>query len=327
MNSRGSILAFSFLAGLSLISCEDKLNDSAYVSAVFTAAWGEGMTKNAGQDSVNSLDILVFDADGCIMNSGRNQYGGSVRLDLPKNRQATCYAVANTHQDLSKVVSESQLLGMNSYLKDNVPDSFEMTGRATHTFNESGEIGIGLERFAVKVVLEGIRLSLSGTSWEASGIDHITITGIYLTNIVPYCNYGMTSLASPASWYNQMARIPNDAGSIVSECMDIAIPNGGCHSTEHVLYAYPNPTEDDHEGLPWSGRHTRLVVQGLLGDSVCYYPVTLPVLERNHCYSIHGLTITGAGSDDPDRYGNRTPLSFSVSITPWTTDEKIIDFS
>ena len=328
MNKWISILTLSFLAGVSTASCEDELNEPESVSALFTATWGECSSTKAGdEDKVNTLDILVFDSNGCIIASGRNPSGGSVRLDVPKNRSTTCYALANAHGELSGIVTENQLFEMRSFLKDNTPGSLEMIGKITHTFNESDEVEINLERFAVKVVLEGLKLQLSNPVWTASGIGQIKITDIFLSNVVPECHYDFSPVSGLTAWYNKMAQTPCESDNLISKNMELTIHNEGSDESKHVLYAYPNPTPADREGEPWTERHTRLVVQALLGNEVCYYPITLPVLEANHCYRIQGLTITGAGSDNPDRYGNRTPILFTVNITPWTSDEKCIDFS
>lgn len=324
-----SKLFLVLLAGVLLTSCGEKYGECDTVKAVFTAVWGESATRAAGtaagENVIGTLDILVFDTHGNLLTAGRNASGNQLVLDVPRG-SAVCYAVGNAHTSLSGVMTEAELLSRTSRLVDNGASDFEMIGRTSHTFDGADNVNIAIDRFAVKVVLDGIEVALSDPSWAASGVTSVSITDMYLTNVNPSVDYGLTSTGPTASWFNQMERQVGAADTYIYESVGTAVADGGADAGKHYFYCYPNPTVSDTEGGAWSARHTRLVVQAILGGMVCYYPITLPVLERNHCYTIQGLVITGAGSDDPDVLDIRAPLSFTVSVTPWNPLNHNVDF-
>ena len=72
---------------------------------------------------------------------------------------------------------------------------------------------------------------------------------------------------------------------------------------EHVFYPYPNPTKDDTYEATWAPRHTLLVVEVTFEGKKGYYPVVLPVLERNKTYVIDELVLRHRTS--PSRPGTR----------------------
>lgn len=330
MKDKMSKLFIALLTGGLLASCGQQMDDAKTVHAVFTAVWGESATKAAGtasgENGVNTLDILVFDTHGNLITSGRNASGATLVLEVPRG-EAVCYAVGNAKSDLMGITRESDLLAVTSRLRDTGAGDFEMMSDKTpHTFVGADNVDIELKRFAVKVVLDGVELALADPSWAASGVTSIEITDIYLTNVVPFCNYAVNSMAPAADWYNKMGHAASEVESLVYESMTAGIPQGGTNTGKHYFYAYPNLTVTDVQGGSWSGRHTRLVVQANLGGSVCYYPITLPELERNHCYTIQGLVITGAGSDDPDVLDSRVPVTFTVSVTPWDSVNHDVEF-
>lgn len=320
MRTRMPKLFLSFLAAMTVSSCGEMTDTSDTMPVAMTAS--------AGENSINTLDILVFDTHGNLVSAGRNPSGDAVVLDVPKGMTAVVYAVANSRNNLSLVSTEAQLASLESHLKDNDPGNFEMLGKSVQNLDGVDNLNIGIDRFAVKVVLDGIRLDLSDPVWASAGVNTIRITDIFLTNVVPGCNYSLTSVAAESDWYNKMdLDASSPAGALLHESMEVDVANGGSLAGKHSFYAYPNPTVADTGGGTWSARHTRLVVKAELDGSICYYPITLPVLERNHCYTIQGLTITGAGSDNPDVLDKRTPMSFTVDIAPWLPEDRNANFS
>ena len=77
------------------------------------------------------------------------------------------------------------------------------------------------------------------------------------------------------------------------------VSNEKPYEKEHVFYPYPNPTKDDNYDASWTPRHTLLVVEVTFESKKGYYPVVLPVLERNKTYVIDELVIRHRPGDVP----------------------------
>ena len=88
------------------------------------------------------------------------------------------------------------------------------------------------------------------------------------------------------------------------------------YDKKNTFYCYPNPESNDNFSSTWSPRHTRLVVEALLGDTRYYYPVTLPEIESNKIYDVN-LKITRPGSSLPDIEVDKFAVGFTVQVKDW----------
>lgn len=308
------LASFAFLAG-----CTVKEDAPSGNPAVTFTAGVPGATKSvgtpAGENSVSSLDILVFrSSDGSYVNSGRTS-GTTLQLTLEKGGM-DCYAVVNATQDLGSVRTSSELEAMLSQLSANSPSGMEMVGKKSATFDGDASVEIDVNRTMSRVVLKGISVAFASEAHRASSLE---VKAIYLVNVNPYQAYSLAPSAAPASdWYNRKGRVSCAADALIAEQYSRTMADGDSDGTQHYFYAAPNPTESDPQGGDgFSARHTRLVIEAELDGETCYYPITLPVMQNNHSYEIEGLTVTGAGSSDPDVPQGRALVEFTVTVRQW----------
>ena len=163
----------------------------------------------------------------------------------------------------------------------------------------------------------------------------ITIDNVMLTNVVGDQNFAGT--AAVRNWLNKMGR---KSGATVSSMIidgnsyyatnpeltfdkiGAELANGASHSpsTPYLLYGYPNSTSTDATGwaINFTARKTRLVVTAIINGTKYYYPITIDSPARNTAYTVE-LTITGIGSNDPDKPVEKGALSASISVEGWHT--------
>lgn len=286
---------------------------------------GGTMTKAAGtasgEDGVASLDILVYrSSDGNLVSSG-HATGKTLTMTLPAG-DYTCYAVANAMGSLAGAGTVSELEATVSRLSDMQVSKMEMVGKQDMTVGGSNvSVTIDVNRTMSKVILKDIHIAFSSAAYSSSVF---AIKSIYLINVCPSVTYFGASAAPAASaWYNQSKYVSSAVDGLVYESYAKTMADGESDGVKHYFYAAPNSVTDDVQGaVPFTARHTRLVIEATMDGQPCYYPITLPVMERNHCYEIGGLTITGPGSDNPDILQSRVPVSFSISVNAWGTESQ-----
>ena len=73
-------------------------------------------------------------------------------------------------------------------------------------------------------------------------------------------------------------------------------------------------------------KFTRVVIEGELNGITYYYPIAVPELERNNCYSLD-ITIKRPGSLDPDSDVEKGTLLATVSVLDWDiADNNVVEF-
>ena len=181
-----------------------------------------------------------------------------------------------------------------------------MSGSRSLEVSGSTSVEITIKRYVARVSLGRITNSLSGVYASREFV----VRGVYLTNVAGNTTYG---LSAPTLWYNKMGEDSNPAETLIS-C-------SGVSDGEYTFYPYPNPSESDASGGNWSSRHTKLVVEASIGGAICYYPIVLPVLQRNKTYTITELTVTMPGSDNPDIPIDKGSLNFNILVEDWETGQ------
>ena len=69
---------------------------------------------------------------------------------------------------------------------------------------------------------------------------------------------------------------------------------------------------------PFTAKQTVLTVVATVDNKIQYYPVVLnSALARNTSYTV-GLTITGLGSDDPDKPVTKGSIAVTITVDGWT---------
>jgi hypothetical protein len=145
--------------------------------------------------------------------------------------------------------------------------------------------------------------------------EDLTVQGIYLINVAGDNTYEAT--AAPASWVNQLGHKDAAYDALLYDAVTATVNNSTPYTVEHVFYPYPNPTEKANYGDEWAPRHTMLVVEVTFEGKKGYYPVELPILERNKTYVINELKITHRPGDKPYKPIETGEAVVQITVSDW----------
>ena len=256
------------------------------------------------EDRIESLQVFVFDPLGQIQNYGTSE-GNSLDLTCTTG-QKTFSALVNA-PSCTGIKSLEELRSMNSDFRDNSPGAFVMSGSLEEVLTASGSVDITVRRLVSKVVLNKVRNELR---FQQHREMDFVVTSVYLTD-VPDGRMYFGNMSSPdriASGCPQEESQESYISLLYDDLEDAAVRYGEAVSFGNFLYCYPR--------VDASEKPAYLVVEAILGDSRYYYPVALPQMESNKCYSV-SLTVTGPGSLSPDIPVERTEAAISVYVSDW----------
>ena len=310
MNYSKTIILASLLLAASCTQMENE-KEPFPVDEVVMITTKVGGASASGEAAVSNLQLFVFDSGGKFEIKGSGS-SSTIELGCSKGRK-TVWALAGA-PELS-VESEDELLSAATRLEDNAPGAFVMAGSRSLEVSGPADVDITVKRYVAKVSLGRIINSLNG----AYASKELVIRGVYLLNVAANTTYG---ISSPTEWYNRMAKESTPADELISRTgLSAVVPSGGSCELGCVFYPYPNPTQSNANGGLWSERHTKLVVEAGIGGEICYYPVVLPVLQRNRTYTISDLTLTMFGSDSPDIPIDKGTVEFNILVEDWETGQ------
>lgn len=213
---------------------------------------------------------------------------------------------------ISNIFSIEDLKEEITVLQDNNPGSLVMAGTKTVELTASSSVVVPVKRLVARVSIESIVPDFSLEQYRNADF---RITGIYLTNVAGDMHF--ISAGEPSIWYNAMENDSIDEDLIKSGEMSVSLVNGTAYQTVHHFYCYPNPFSEDSFSSEWCPRHTRLVVETELSGRICYYTMTMPVIESNHIYTVKELRITRPGSSDPELPVLPGDASFTIEVEDW----------
>lgn len=286
---------------------------------------------------VNKIEVLVF-RDGALDGYGvKSDFSVNpdlvVDVDCSKGTR-NIWAVINSDVTLNGITTENDLKALISQLKNNVGssslDNFVMLGSiANQSITGSSSINMYVDRIVARVWVKRITKNFSSAALQAATF---SVGRIYLTNVVNRFNLGGTFVpdATSAYWYNRMGYDDTAAQVAEKDALILRTGPGTIASATDIavsgaMYPYPNPTASTlvdgkyvgPEAGDWSIRPTRLVVEATVDGTLYYYPITLPVLEKNHSYEIPNLIITRPGSDNPDIPVDGVSAGFTIVVNDW----------
>jgi len=271
------------------------------------------------EEVVSSCRLYVFDKDGDLVD------GAVYDIDSDSGRAGFYlvsgiyyfYAFANDAGLPAKPSDVEELLSSTIYLGDNGVGSFIMGGSLEECSVESDvDLVIHLKRYVSK--FSYVIRNLAKDSSSVLKIDKIYLTNVAGTNDLSAGNVP----SSDGLWFNKMKYEHHsdaiDSLLLVPESdLKLYMDYGDTLVTAHSLYAFPNNRPNIYGSTQWSARNTRLVVEGEFADRHWYYPVTIPVVERNRHYHVD-LTVSGPGLADPeDPADKNTYVKVSVSVDDW----------
>lgn len=292
----------------------------AAANDITTAKSDEG---TAAERAVGSATFFVFNADGTL-DAAQTVSASSTTMTVTEGSGKSVYAVVNSKEDLSASCSSAaslEAMADASLTAEGGTDAFTMSGKVSGVdiSRTANSVGVPVERMAAKISIDKITNNLN------SAIGSLTIKRIFLANVAGSAYWfddGSTSV-----WMHKAGKNLTDLEWMCSGSLNATVAGGQSYSTPHVFYCYPNSTVTDSEEATWCPRHTRLVVETVIGGETYFYPISLNAIvsggeiQRNTLYDIQELTIKHLGSDDPDHNVSTGQVSFSVSVKDWDTVE------
>lgn len=273
-------------------------------------------TKSADADfdddhsEVSNVQFFVF--DGEVLDAYKKIGSATSTTMTVKSGDKTVWAVVNA-PDISNVTTLTQLKAVSSTLLNNA-SNFVMVGSNTGTVPSEDPIEIEVKRIASRVVVKKVTAAFSNPAYASMSCK---LVKMFLINAPGDINLELTS--APTTWYAKRAyeAVTGLTDHLSTSGSNYEL-NTSAFEAECRHYCYPNPTVADSQSTTWSARHTRMVIEVLLGSETFYYPITLPVLEPGKSYEIENLTITRKGSNNPDQPISLSDATFEISVKNWT---------
>lgn len=306
------------------ITCEDSMTKALPTYSTITAQ----KDVQPYEGTVNNVQVFVFGTDGKIQ--FYKHFGNSTNDVISTTAGNKNVWVVVNHPDLSSIATEDELKTKAVSLDNNSKtDSkgFLMTGFASCEVlsGETVSCSVPVSRLVSRVVL----CKVENCCPKAYG--DITVNRVYLTNVVG--NQQLDGGANPSAWCNVGGRANSDPQSIINgssyqaqyetltyfapaPASPLTIATNASDVVPRYFYSYPNPSAVTSDVLE-DGLQSKLVIEATVNGTVCYYPILLSnKLERNTTYSV-GVTITGPGSDDPNKLVKKGIIGVTVVPEPW----------
>ena len=184
-----------------------------------------------------------------------------------------------------------------------------MLGSTTKTVSGATSIQIPVKRFLAKVEIDKIDAALTTPALKSQDL---TINDITLLNVVGRTSYSFAGNASIA--YNEGKHTVSGADALTYDEVGAKIQTGGKvtpHTVPHYFYCCPSTAS--------AASTTRLSIKATLGSIPYYYTVEIPQPKANTLYKITNLKITGPGADNPNDIISKSSISFTITVTDWST--------
>ena len=308
-------LVTAALAALALASCTREQADidgqpvEVTVTILGTAPTRATGVTDANESKVSNLQVYVF-------NNGKledyQDAGAAMTAQLTATSgERTVWALVNAPA-LKDVSTESELKAKVSQLGDNKTDAFVMSGSTQQELKDGGTVPVTVKRIVSRVSVKKI-----STDFQYSlAQETLTIDGIYLINVAGDNTYAADG--TPGTWVNQLGHKDSGLDALLYDKLtSTTVTNAKPYTEEHVFYPYPNPTKDDVYDATWKPRHTLLVVEVTFEGKKGYYPVVLPVLERNKTYVIEEMVIRHRPGDVPYKPIETGDATVQITVNDW----------
>ena len=284
-------------------------------------------TNVAADDEVRvaNLQIFAFNAVG-ELEGYRNAVDATSVTFTASSGEKTIWAVVNA-PSMEQIQSLDALKASVTELTANARDAFVMTGSVTDELADGDVITITVKRIVSRVSVGKVTARYPDTPAFAG--KSLKLVGMYMLNVVGSLDFALEG--QPQSWLNKLAHSDAAADVFLYDALDNDLANGSSYEVEHVFYPYPNSVDASVKQLAadergtWSPRRSILCLEVEFGGEVGYYPVELPVIDRNKRYVIDELVLTrkpGSVPYDPIETGDAT---VSIEVSDWDTTIKLGD--
>lgn len=302
------------MAALTLLSCEREIIDTeskpveVNVTIQGTAHTRATSVSYSNESKVRNLQVYVFN-DGKLENYQNAGEAMTAQLTATSG-QRTIWALVNA-PTLDQLMTENELKAKISNLGDNKTDSFVMVGSTSMELKDQLTVPIMVKRMVSRVSVKKI-----STDFQlALAADPISIDGIYLINVAGDNTYAADG--TPGKWVNRLKHEDGDYDALLFDKVSVNVENKKAYEKEHVFYPYPNLTEKVTYEDTWEPRHTMLVIEVTFQGKKGYYPVPLPILERNKTYSIEEVVLRHLPSDKPYKPLETGDASVQITVNEW----------
>lgn len=302
------------LTALALLSCErEHVNAENKPVEVNVTILGTTPTRStsvtyANESKVENLQVYVFN-DGKL--EDYKDAGAAMTVQLTATSgQRTVWALVNA-PSLQNVMTESELEAKVSHLADNAPNAFVMAGSTSQELKDGLTVPITVKRIVSRVSINKISTEFQ----YALASESLSIDGIYLINVAGDNTLSVTG--TPGTWVNQLNHNDSNYDVLLYDKVTTTVDNNHAYEKEHVFYPYPNPTDKDSYESEWSPRHTILVVEVTFQEKKGYYPVVLPVLERNKTYVIDEMIIRHRPGNVPYKPLETGDATVQITVNEW----------
>ncbi len=300
---------------------------------LLSKATGAGHGVQMDDNTINTLEIFIFrinegKEDNGVLDGYRKftsqQLGDLTSLEVQTTTgKKLIYAVANAHRANWQGINTRTLFEQQTALlaNDNLKD-FIMVGSKEAELGLASTVAFSIQRIVSRVQVTSIKTAFAGGPYEGMSLKGVKA---YLTNVQGE-KYIFNGSGNNLTILNHKKYVEGDAANLAMAGMLYDNPavdiNDSGYTTPHSFYCFPNNIAKEEDG----NKFTRIVIEGQLNGVTYYYPVSIPELERNNCYTLD-ITIKRPGSLDPDSDVEKGTLLATLSVLDWDiADNNVVEF-
>ena len=302
-------------------------------NSLISKAVGAGHGVQEDDNTINTLEIFIFrvnpgQTDDGVLDGYRKftaqELGDLTGLEVQTTTgKKIIYAVANAHRTSWQGINTRTLFEQQTALlaNDNLKD-FIMTGAKEAELGLASTVAFTISRMVARVQVVSLKTAFAGGPYEGMTLNGVKV---YLTNVQGE-KYIFNGEGNNLAVLNHKQYVESDAAGcamngMLYDNLGIDLSDSG-YKTAHSFYCFSNDIADEDE----EKRFTRVVVEGELNGKTYYYPISVPELRRNACYTLD-ITIKRPGSGNPDSDVEKGTLLASVSVLDWDeADHNIVEF-
>ena len=217
---------------------------------------------------------------------------------------AMTWAGVRTYADLSKY---------SFSLKEDLPERPLLAGEKVLGEGVSRVADLQMRTSLVRIVLRSVSCDFSGTPYTGWSFDNTLIYmqyagvearpfGSHAGIPVSTVNQGWLDSAAVMAFPRPEMLLQTGVGNVWRQKV----------VAEKEFWCYSNEADSAALGRPV----TRIVLEGYVGEHLCYYPIELPGLRAGRTYSLD-VTLKKMGTPDPDIPASADMVSLGGSCVPW----------
>ena len=272
-----------------------------------------------GKTTLQGLDLLFFQEEPLEKLDAYQHFSivsGSSVQGVSSSAARKAVAFSNCPGDIygwSDIRTYSSLSERRFRLEDEQPGTPMMVGSCDlpEGLRRSGRIT--LRPMLARITLHSVACDFTGRSYAGEPLRNVRA---YLTWASRECR-PMAVDDHPVAWLNAGHLDETETASLPHPEMVFSSvsPSLGARIYPSLdFFCYPNPSDGGTFGQPV----TRLVIEGKLRGTTCYYPIDLPGLQANTQYRMD-VTLTRAGTSDADTPAVAGTILLENRILDWDT--------